>query len=50
MEGHGGKVISISSLGSRRYIGGYAAMGAAKAAIESLTHIWPLSWQTRGSA
>ncbi len=33
----GGSVIGLSSLGSRRYIPGYAAMGAAKAGMEALT-------------
>jgi enoyl-[acyl-carrier protein] reductase III len=33
----GGAVIGISSLGSRSYIPGYAAMGAAKAGMEALT-------------
>jgi enoyl-[acyl-carrier protein] reductase III len=33
----GANVIGISSLGSRQYIPGYAAMGAAKAGLEALT-------------
>jgi NAD(P)-dependent dehydrogenase (short-subunit alcohol dehydrogenase family) len=33
----GGNVIGVSSLGSRSYIPGYAAMGAAKAGMEALT-------------
>ncbi len=33
----GGQVVGISSLGSRGYIPGYAAMGAAKAGMEALT-------------
>ncbi len=33
----GASVIGISSLGSRNYIPGYAAMGAAKAGLEALT-------------
>ena len=33
----GASVIGISSLGSRQYIPGYAAMGAAKAGMEALT-------------
>jgi enoyl-[acyl-carrier protein] reductase III len=32
----GGRIIAISSLGSRYYVPSYAALGAAKAAIESL--------------
>lgn len=34
----GANVVGISSLGSRRFIPGYAAMGAAKAGLEALTH------------
>ena len=34
MEGRGGKIISVSSLGSHRYLPGYAALGAAKASVE----------------
>ena len=33
----GAKIVSLSSLGSHRYITGYAAIGASKAAIENLT-------------
>ena len=33
----GGLIVGISSMGSRRYIKGYAAMGAAKAGMEALT-------------
>jgi enoyl-[acyl-carrier protein] reductase III len=33
----GGKIVSLSSLGSHRYIPGYAAIGISKAAIEALT-------------
>lgn len=33
----GGLVVGISSMGSQRYIEGYAAMGAAKAGMEALT-------------
>lgn len=33
----GASVVGISSLGSRQYIPGYAAMGAAKAGLEALT-------------
>jgi enoyl-[acyl-carrier protein] reductase III len=33
----GASVIGLSSLGSRRFIPGYAAMGAAKAGMEALT-------------
>ncbi|HEX9749923.1 MAG TPA: SDR family oxidoreductase [candidate division Zixibacteria bacterium] len=33
----GGKIVALSSLGSIRYIPGYAAIGISKAAIETLT-------------
>lgn len=33
----GASVVGLSSLGSRQYIPGYAAMGAAKAGLEALT-------------
>lgn len=35
--GEGASVIGLSSMGSRQYIPGYAAMGAAKAGVEALT-------------
>ncbi len=34
---NGSKIVALSSLGTSRYIGGYAAIGASKAAIETLT-------------
>ena len=37
MQKEGGKIVSISSLGSRRYVPSYGAMGISKAALESLT-------------
>lgn len=33
----GSRIVSLSSLGSHRYINGYAAIGVSKAAIETLT-------------
>jgi len=33
----GGQIVALTSLGSQRYIPGYAAIGVAKAAIETLT-------------
>jgi enoyl-[acyl-carrier protein] reductase III len=33
----GGKIVTLSSLGSVRYIPGYAAIGVSKAAVETLT-------------
>ena len=37
MMPNGSKIVALSSLGSVRYITGYAAIGASKAAIETLT-------------
>lgn len=37
MTGRQGNIISISSLGSRKYIPNYVAVGASKAALEALT-------------
>lgn len=39
----GGKVVALSSLGTSRYIDGYAAIGASKAAIETLTRYF--AWE-----
>jgi enoyl-[acyl-carrier protein] reductase III len=36
MMPHGGKMVALTSLGSHRYIPGYAAIGVSKAAIETL--------------
>jgi enoyl-[acyl-carrier protein] reductase III len=36
MQSNGGRIVAISSLGSRRYLPGYTAIGAAKAALESM--------------
>lgn len=36
MEKHGGKIVAVSSLGSVRAIPNYSAVGASKAALESL--------------
>jgi NAD(P)-dependent dehydrogenase (short-subunit alcohol dehydrogenase family) len=36
MERHGGRIIGISSLGSRYYVPDYAGLGAAKAVMETL--------------
>lgn len=35
-ERGGGRIVALSSLGARRYLPGYAAIGSAKAALESL--------------
>ncbi len=37
MMNNNGRVVSLSSLGSQRYIPGYAAIGVSKAAIENMT-------------
>ena len=37
MEGRGGRIISLTSMGSSRWIPKYSAVGTSKAAIESLT-------------
>jgi enoyl-[acyl-carrier protein] reductase III len=41
----GSKIVALSSLGTTRYIPGYAAIGASKAAIETLTRnfAWELA-------
>jgi NAD(P)-dependent dehydrogenase (short-subunit alcohol dehydrogenase family) len=36
MKGRGGRIIAVSSLGAHRYTPGYLALGAAKAALESI--------------
>ncbi len=36
MQNKGGKIVTITSYGSQRYIPGYAALGASKAAMETL--------------
>lgn len=37
MKGRTGSIVAVSSLGSRQYVPGYAAVGVGKAAIEALT-------------
>jgi enoyl-[acyl-carrier protein] reductase III len=37
MKGRNGRIVSISSLGSQRYVPNYGAIGISKAALESLT-------------
>ncbi len=37
MKERGGKIVAITSYGSKRYIPGYVAMGASKAAIEAIS-------------
>ena len=43
MMPHGSKIVALSSLGTSRYIDGYAAIGASKAAIETLTRYF--AWE-----
>ncbi len=40
----GGSIVSISSLGSKRYIPGYTIVGASKAALESLTRTFAVEF------
>jgi enoyl-[acyl-carrier protein] reductase III len=44
----GGNIIGLSSLGSRRFIPGYSAMGAAKAGMEALTRQLAVELAPRG--
>lgn len=44
----GGRVIALSSLGSTRYIPGYAAIGASKAALENLVRYAAIELAEKG--
>jgi enoyl-[acyl-carrier protein] reductase III len=46
----GGRVVALSSLGSHRVIPGYAAIGASKAALESLVRYLAVELAPRGIA
>lgn len=48
MEGHRGRIVAITSYGARRYIPGYAAMGANKAAIEALVRYLAVDLAPKG--
>lgn len=48
MEGREGKIIAISSLGSRRYIPKYGAIGVSKAALETLIRYLAVELAPRG--
>ncbi len=43
----GGRIIAISSLGSRLYLPGYAALGVAKAGLEALARYMAVEWVDR---
>ena len=47
MEGRRGRIIAISSIGSRVCLPGYAALGVAKAGIETLARYMALEWADR---
>lgn len=48
LEAGRGKIISITSLGSHRYIDGYGILGASKAAVESLTRTLAVELAPKG--
>jgi len=50
LMGAGGRIVALSSLGSRRVIPRYAAIGAAKAAVEALVRYLAVELAPRGIA
>jgi len=48
MEGRGGKIVSITSMGSTRYIPMYGAVGASKAALEAVTRYLAMELAPKG--
>ena len=48
MRGRGGRIVALSSLGSTRHAPGYAALGAAKAALESLARSLAIAYAPLG--
>jgi enoyl-[acyl-carrier protein] reductase III len=46
--GPGGSIVGLSSLGSRKYVPGYVAMGAAKGALEAMTRQLAVELAPRG--
>lgn len=48
MKGRGGKIISITSMGSNRYIPMYGAVGASKAAMETVTRYLAMELAEKG--
>lgn len=50
MRGRRGRIVAVSSIGSQRTIPSYAGMGAAKAALESLTRYLAVEYAPLGVA
>jgi enoyl-[acyl-carrier protein] reductase III len=50
MQGRRGRMVAVSSIGSQRTIPNYAGMGAAKAALESLTRYLAVEYGPLGIA
>lgn len=48
MEGRSGKIVSITSMGSTRYIPTYGAVGASKAALETVTRYLAMELGRKG--
>ncbi len=48
MMPEGGRIVALSSLGSTRYIPGYAAIGVSKAAIENMVRYSAIELASRG--
>lgn len=48
MDGRGGKIVSITSLGSRFVLPNYAAVGVSKAALEALTRYLAIELAPQG--
>ncbi|TET16530.1 MAG: enoyl-[acyl-carrier-protein] reductase FabL [Dehalococcoidia bacterium] len=48
MEGRGGKIVTISSLGSSLVLPGYVAIGVSKAALEALTRYLAIELAPKG--
>jgi enoyl-[acyl-carrier protein] reductase III len=48
MEGRSGKIVSITSMGSTRYIPTYGAVGASKAALETITRYLAMELGRKG--
>ncbi len=44
----GGKIVALTSYGSQKFIPGYAALGSAKAAVETLTKYLAVEFADRG--